>query len=170
MSRVNEGATLTRTGGWRVHTGDDTPSRNTATRAEHCSCVGQVHGITAMGQQPRAAAGSWRNGIRQAVAATTGSRPGAAFPLGRECRKQHRNGIFGSRTRPEEAISKKGKYHRAAQAGHTRAFKQQVFYVAPSVFPGCLSPRNRASMHEGKSWSWQRQHTEPAAVSRKSKR
>ena len=38
-------------GGWRVHTADDTPSRNAATRSKHCNfmCQGDI--------RPRAAAG-----------------------------------------------------------------------------------------------------------------
>ena len=55
-------------GGWRVHTADDTPSRNAATRPKHCHfmCQGDI--------RPRAAAGSSRNGTTQAVAAITGIR------------------------------------------------------------------------------------------------
>ena len=55
-------------GGWRVHTADDTPSRNAATRSKHCNfmCLGDI--------RPSAAAGSSRNGTTQAVAAKTGIR------------------------------------------------------------------------------------------------
>ena len=55
-------------GGWRVHTADDTPSRNAATRSKNCNfmCQGDI--------RPRAAAGSSRNGTTQAVASTTGIR------------------------------------------------------------------------------------------------
>ena len=55
-------------GGWRVHTADDTPSRNAATRSKHCNfmCQGDI--------RPGAAAGSSRNGTTQAVAATTAIR------------------------------------------------------------------------------------------------
>ena len=54
--------------GWRVHTADDTPSRNAATRSKHCNfmCQGDI--------RPRAAAGLRRNGTTQAVAASTGIR------------------------------------------------------------------------------------------------
>ena len=53
-------------GGWRVHTTDDTPSRNAATRSKHCNfmCQGDI--------RPWAAARPSRNGTTQAVAATTG--------------------------------------------------------------------------------------------------
>ena len=53
-------------GGWRVHTADDTPSRNAATRSKHYNFMYQGD------IQPRAAAGSSRNATTQAVAATTG--------------------------------------------------------------------------------------------------
>ena len=39
-------------GGWRVHTADDTPSRNAATRSKHCNCMYQGD------LWPRAAAGT----------------------------------------------------------------------------------------------------------------
>ena len=55
-------------GGWWVHTADDTPSRNAATRSEHYNFMCQG------GIRPRADAGSSRNGTTQAVAATTGIR------------------------------------------------------------------------------------------------
>ena len=51
-----------------VHAADDTPSKNTATRDTHCNFMRRGGG------RPRAAAGSRRNGTRQAVAATTGVR------------------------------------------------------------------------------------------------
>ena len=59
-------ANIDTVGGWRVHTADDTPSRNAATRSRHCNfmCQGDI--------RPRAAAGSSRNRTTQAVAATTG--------------------------------------------------------------------------------------------------
>lgn len=52
---------------WRVHTADVTRSRNAASRATHCNftCQGA--------RRPRIAAGSRRNGTRQAMAATTGT-------------------------------------------------------------------------------------------------
>ena len=55
-------------GGWRVHTADDTPSRNAATRSKHCNfmCQGDI--------RLRAATGSSRNGTTQTVAGTTGIR------------------------------------------------------------------------------------------------
>ena len=58
-------ANIDAVGAWRVHTADDTPSRNAATRFKHCyfMCQGDI--------RPRAAAGSRRNGTTQAVAATT---------------------------------------------------------------------------------------------------
>ena len=43
-------------GGWRLHTADDTPSRNAATRSKHCHYMFQGD------IRPRAAAGSSRNG------------------------------------------------------------------------------------------------------------
>ena len=55
-------------GGSLVHAADDTPSKNAATRDTHCNFMRQEGG------HPRAAAGSRRNGTRQAVAATTGVR------------------------------------------------------------------------------------------------
>ena len=55
-------------GGSLVHVADDTPSKNAASRDTHCNCMRQ------RGGRPRAAAGSRRNGTRQAVAATTGVR------------------------------------------------------------------------------------------------
>ena len=53
-------------GFWRVRTADDTPSRNAATRSNHCNfrCQGDA--------RPRTAAGSSRNRTKQAVAATRG--------------------------------------------------------------------------------------------------
>ena len=64
QKRANIGAV----GGWWVHTADDTPSRDAATRPKQFSfmCQGDI--------RPRAAAGSSRNGTTQAVAATTGIR------------------------------------------------------------------------------------------------
>ena len=61
-------ANIDAVGGWRVHTADDTPSRNAVTRSKHCNfmCQGDI--------RPRAAAGSSRNGTTQAVAAVTGIR------------------------------------------------------------------------------------------------
>ena len=55
-------------GGWRVHTAEDTPSRNAATTSQHCNftCQGDI--------RPRAAAGSSRNGTTQAIAATAAIR------------------------------------------------------------------------------------------------
>ena len=52
-------------GGSLVHAADDTPSKNAATRDTHCNFMRQGGG------RPRAAAGSRRNGTRQAVTATT---------------------------------------------------------------------------------------------------
>ena len=54
--------------GWRVHTADDTPNRNAATRSRHCHFMRQGD------IRPRATAGSSRNGTTQVVAATTGIR------------------------------------------------------------------------------------------------
>ena len=51
-----------------VHAAADTPSKNAATSDTHCKFMRQGGG------RPRAAAGSRRNGTRQAVAATTGVR------------------------------------------------------------------------------------------------
>ena len=55
-------------GGSLVHAADNIPSKNAATRDTHCNFMRQGEG------RPRAAAGSRRNGTRQAVAATTGVR------------------------------------------------------------------------------------------------
>ena len=67
-SAVQKRANTDAVRGWRVHTADDTPSRNAATRSKHCNfmCQGDT--------RPRAAAGSSRNGTTQAAAATTGIR------------------------------------------------------------------------------------------------
>ena len=58
-------ANIDAVGGWRVHTADNTRSRNAATRSKHC------HFMFRGDRRPRAAAGSSRNGTTQAVAATT---------------------------------------------------------------------------------------------------
>ena len=55
-------------GGSLVHAAADTPSKNAASSDTHCNFMRQGGG------RPRAAAGSRRNGTRQAVAATTGVR------------------------------------------------------------------------------------------------
>ena len=60
-------ANIDAVGGWRVHTADDTPSRNAATRPRPKHCNFMCQGNT----RPRATAGSSRNGTTQAVAATT---------------------------------------------------------------------------------------------------
>ena len=51
-----------------MHAADNTPSKNAAARDTHCNFMRQRGGL------PRAAAGSRRNGTKQAVAATTGVR------------------------------------------------------------------------------------------------
>ena len=55
-------------GGSLVHAADVTPSKNTATRGTHYNFMRQGGG-GGRGGRPRAAAGSKRNGTRQAVAA-----------------------------------------------------------------------------------------------------
>ena len=62
---------------------------------------------------------------------------------GRKRRQQHRLRVVRPRARPEEVIPEKGKCYRAVLARDTLAFKQQMFNVAPSVFPIRLSPRSR---------------------------
>ena len=61
---------------------------------------------------------------------------------GRKRRQQHRLRAVRSRAHPEEVTPEKGKCNRAVQARDTLAFKQQMFNVAPSVFPSRLSPRS----------------------------
>ena len=129
-----KGANIDAVGGWRVHTADDTPSRNAATRSKHCNfmCQGKI--------RPRVAAGSSRNGTAQAVAVTTGVRlVGNAVSLP----EQHCLRVVRPGTHPEEDIPEEGQCYRAVQARDTLAFKQQMLNVAPSVLPSRLSPRSR---------------------------
>ena len=65
---------------------------------------------------------------------------------GRKRRQQHRLRVVRPRAHPEEVIPEKGKCYRAVQARDTLAFKQQMFNVAPSVFPSRLSPRSKTKM------------------------
>ena len=65
---------------------------------------------------------------------------------GRQRREQHRLGVIGSLTRPDEVIPGQGACRRAAQARDTWAFTWQLFYVAPSVVPGRLRPRSRSKI------------------------
>ena len=57
--------------------------------------------------------------------------------------KRHRRCIIRSKTRPKEVIPEKLNRQRASRAHDTRAFKQQVFDMAPPVFSVCVSPRSR---------------------------
>ena len=59
-------ANIDAVGGGRVHTADDTPSRNAATRSKHCKFVCKAD------IRPRGSAASSRNGTTHAVAATPG--------------------------------------------------------------------------------------------------
>ena len=117
--------------GWRVHTADCTPRRNTATRSKHLSfmCQGDI--------RPRAAAGSSRNGTTQAVAATTGIRL-----VGNASSNTASAWSDPEHTR-KRSSRRRGRCYRAVQARDTLAFKQQMFNVAPSVFPSRWSPRSR---------------------------
>ena len=65
---------------------------------------------------------------------------------GRKRRQQHRLRVVQPRAHPEEVIPEKGKCYIAVQARDTLAFKQQMFNVAPSVFPSRLSPRSRTKI------------------------
>ena len=109
-----------------MHTTDDTPSKNAATRDKHCNFTRQGVG------RPSAAAGSRRNRTRQAVAA-----------IRRKRCKQHRRCMVSPKARLEEVIAGKCNGQLASRAQIARAFKQQVFDVAPPVFPVCVSPRSR---------------------------
>ena len=128
-------ANIDAVGGWRVHTADDTPSRNAATRSKHCHIM--FHGDI----WPRAAAGSSRNGATQAVAATAGIRlddNAACNTASARSNPEH--------TRKRSSRVEKGKCYRAVQARDILAFKQQMLNVAPSVFPSRLSPRSRTKI------------------------
>ena len=61
-----KGDNIDAVGGCWVHTEDDTPRWNAASRSKHCNfmCQGKI--------RPRAAAGSSRKGTTQAVAAKSG--------------------------------------------------------------------------------------------------
>ena len=132
-------------GGWRVHTAVDTPRRNAATRSKHLSftCQGDI--------RPRAAAGSSRNGATQAVAAATGtplvgnadSNTASAWSDPEHTRKRSHIYLF---TFTFAFTPEKGKCNRVVQVRDTLAFKQQMFNVAPSVFPSRLSPRSRTKI------------------------
>ena len=146
---------------------DATPSRNAEKRVRHYYFMHQG------GCRPSAAAGAKRDGIKQAVAAITegtlkrrqqikggGNRSDITPDPGRPRPQQHCLAMITSRTRPEEVIPQKGHCQRDAQTRDTRAIKQQVITVVPSVFPGRLESPNT----EGKTWTWQRVHAEPTAV------
>ena len=51
--------------------------------------------------------------------------------------------MIRSSTRPKEVIPEKLTRQRASWAQDTRALEQQVFDVAPPVFPICVSARSR---------------------------
>ena len=59
----------------------------------------------------------------------------------RSRRRDQRRGRY--RARPEEVIPEKGNRQWASLARNARAFKQQVFNMAPAVLPDCVSPRSR---------------------------
>ena len=122
-------------GGWRVHTAVDTPRRNAATRSQHLSfmCQGDIH----------TAQGSCR--VEQERDNTSRGRNNGDT-TGRKRRQQHRLRVVRPRAHPEEVTPEKGKCNRAVQARDTLAFKQQMFNVAPSVFPSRLSPRSRTKV------------------------
>ena len=61
----------------------------------------------------------------------------------RKCCKQHRRCMIRSKTRLEEVIPEECNRKRAFCAQNTRAFKHQVFDVAPPVFSVRLSTRSR---------------------------
>ena len=120
-------------GGWRVHTVDDTPSKNAVTRSKHCSftCQGDT--------RPRAAAGSSSNGTTQDVAATTEIRlDGNAA--------SNAASAWSDPEHPQEVIPEKGMCNRAVQARDILSLKQQVLNVVPSVFPSRLNPRSRTKI------------------------
>ena len=65
---------------------------------------------------------------------------------GRKRRQQHRLRVVRPRAHPEEVIPEKGKRNRAVEARDTPTFKQQMFNVAPSVFPNRFSPSSRTKI------------------------
>ena len=110
-------------GGWQVHTADDTPRRNAATRSKHLSfmCHGNI--------RPRAAAGSSRNGTTQAVAATTGIRPvgNAASNTASACSDPEHTRKRSSRRRASATeLSRPGIRLQAKRGNHREAPLRQV--------------------------------------------
>ena len=61
----------------------------------------------------------------------------------RKCRKQHRRRMIRPKTCLKEVIREECNRQCASPAQNTRAFKQQVFDVAPPVFSVCVSTRSR---------------------------
>ena len=59
----------------------------------------------------------------------------------RKCRKQHRRRMIRPKTCIKEVIPEEFNRQRSPRAQNTRAFKQQVFDVAPPVFSVCVSTR-----------------------------
>ena len=108
-----------------MHTADDTPSSDAATRSKHCNftCQGDI--------RPRAAAGSTRIGQHKPWQQQWEH----DWSEKKHRRQQHRLRVVLPRTHSEEVIPEKGKCYRAVQARDTLAFQQQILNVAPSVFP-----------------------------------
>ena len=59
----------------------------------------------------------------------------------KKCRKQHRRRMLRPKICLKEVIPEERNRQRASRSQITRAFKQQVFDVAPPVFSVCVSTR-----------------------------
>ena len=93
-------------------------------------------------------AGAESNTVRRQERDNTSHGSNNGDTTGRKRRQQHRLRVVRPRAHPEEVTPEKGKCNRAVQlqARDTLAFNQQMFNVAPSVFPSRLSPRSRTKI------------------------
>ena len=114
-----------------MHAADETPSKNAATRDMYCNFMHQGGG----GSQCSSRIDVERN-------ETSGGRHNWGAIRRKRC-KQHRRCMVSPKARLEEVIAGKCNGQLASRAQIARAFKQQVFDVAPPVFPVCVSPRSR---------------------------
>ena len=109
-----------------VHAAADTPSKNAATSDTHCNFMRQGGG-TSQGssrveeERHETSRGSHNRGT-----------------IRRKCRKQHRRRMLRPKKCLKEVIPEECNRQRASRAQNTRAFKQQVFDVAPPVFSVCV--------------------------------
>ena len=125
-------ANIDAVGGWRVHTADDTPSKQ-----ERCD---KIQTLQLHVPREHTAQGSCR--VEQERDDTSRC-SNNGDTTGRKRRYQHRLRVVCPGTHPQEVIPEKLKRNRAIEAKDTLAFKQQVLNVAPSVFPSRLNLRSR---------------------------